>query len=563
MTAAQNTWDLARLTRAGATILASLLLLVSSSALARSPVSVPGVNFNDWYETRKRDRDGVFSEFSLINYFFVRGTAANALPDPAGLRGVSLGPFGAAGGSATRVADGQNFLIEQRWIPVISFSPFFTSGWATFRAMVEVDFTWGIAANAAQQNQGGGLNADQINIQTKAVYAAIFPTKNEEKLSIQIGTQPVYDSVYNPHTTSLFDIVRTGYKLMYLGTDATAATVYSRYFGVLAKAAFIPIGAAQPEKATDDDPSFSFAWMLQLDLAYPVAPDTVIGLSYWRLQDDTQGRAFAFEGLVNSGPTSGGLSGFTGTTKLGINQADGHVNYLGLNVHHNIKFNTSDWAFSGYFMFNFGKFTTEIDPKNTPNTEVKILGFAANLEANYNWGMTQDDVLTLEALYASGDDDPQDDTFSGPFTLNYYGLPGAVWFNHRCLILFPFTSTVNNYTGAVTDISNQGAGLITVIATGSWDVIPHKLNVKLGAAFALAAADPVDYRDTNGDPIANRGRFIGAELNAEVKYHLRYLMTLGLHGGVMFKSKNGFFAGNELVKGHPWAAFTTFTWYAF
>ena len=37
-----------------------------------------------------------------------------------------------------------------------------------------------------------------------------------------------------------------------------------------------------------------------------------------------------------------------------------------------------------------------------------------------------------------------------------YGLPGAVWFNHKTLLLFPFTSTVNNYTGAVTDISNQG-----------------------------------------------------------------------------------------------------------
>jgi hypothetical protein len=34
-----------------------------------------------------------------------------------------------------------------------------------------------------------------------------------------------------------------------------------------------------------------------------------------------------------------------------------------------------------------------------------------------------------------------------------------VWFNHKTLILFPFTQTVSNYTGAVTDISNQGYGL--------------------------------------------------------------------------------------------------------
>ena len=538
---------------------AAALALPASPAAARGAVAVPGVNFNDWYESRNRDKDALLYEFSLINYFFVRASAANALPDPAGLRGVSLGPFGAPAGSSTRIADGNNYLVEQRWIPVISFSPFFTAGWATFRAMIEVDFTWGVAANAVQQNQGGGLNADQVNIQTKAVYAAIFPTKNEHKLALQLGTQPLYDSIYNPHTTSLFDIVRTGYKLMFLGTDGTAATIYNSYFGVLAKAAFIPIGASQPDKATQNDPSFSFAWMLQLDVAYPIMPGTVLGLSFWRLQDDTRGRAFAFEGLLNSWPASGGLSSFTGTAKLGIDQPEGNVNYLGFNFHHNLQFNTSDWAFSGFFMLNFGKFTTQ--SQNSQNPEVKVLGFAADLEANYNWGQTRNDVITLEVVYASGDDNPQDDTYSGPFTMNYYGLPGAVWFNHRCLILFPFTSTVNNYTGAITDISNQGYGLVTAIATGAWDVIPNKLNVKLGAAFAMASAKPADV-DVNGETIS-RGRFVGAELNAEVKYHLRYLMTIGLHGGVMLKSKDGFFAGNELVKGHPWAAFTTFTWYAF
>lgn len=538
---------------------AALSVAMTGVVWARSPVAVPGVNFNEWYETKSRRKDGLLSEFSLINYFFLRATAANSLPDPSGLRGVSLGPIGSPAGSSTRVGDGQNFLIEQRWIPVLSFSPFFTDGWATFRAMIEVDFTWGISANAVQQNQGGGLNADQVNIQTKAVYAALFPTKNEQRLAIQLGTQPLYDSIYNPHTTSLFDIVRTGYKLMYLGTDGTAATVYSNYFGLLAKAAFIPIGASQPDKAVKNDPSFSFAWMLQLELAYPVQPGTVFGLSYWRLQDDTRGRAFAFEGLLNSGPASGGLSSFTGTAKLGIDQPEGHVDYLGFNFHHNLHFNTGRWAASGFFMLNFGKFTTE--SLNTQNKEVKILGYAANLEGNYNWGLTRDDVITLEFLYASGDENPQDDKFSGPFTMNYYGLPGAVWFNHRCLILYPFTSTVNNYTGGITDISNQGNGLVSAILTGAWDVIPHKLNVKLGAAFALASADPMDP-EINGAKVS-RGRFVGAELNAEVRYHLRYLMTIGLHGGVMFKTDDGFFAGNELVKAHPWALFTTFTWYAF
>jgi hypothetical protein len=137
-----------------------------------------------------------------------------------------------------------------------------------------------------------------------------------------------------------------------------------------------------------------------------------------------------------------------------------------------------------------------------------------------------------------------------------YGLPGAVWFNHKTLLLFPFTSTANNYTGAVTDISNQGYGVRAAIAAGSMDLIPNKLNLKLGAAMASANASPPRW-----NPDVRRGRFIGAEVNAELKYNIRYLMTVGLHTGYMFKGS--FYDGAERVTANPFAAFTTFTWYAF
>jgi hypothetical protein len=287
------------------TVLAMVSLVLLSPKASHARVPIPGKHFNDWYETRNRDRDGWLHEFNLINYFFVRATASNVLPDPSGLRGVSLGPLGSLAGSSPRVGRGETYLIEQRWIPVLSFSPFFTSGWATFRAMFEVDFGWGFGANTAGQNRGGGFNADMVNIQTKAVYAAIFPTKNASELSIQLGTQPVYDSVYNPHTTSVFDIARTGYKLAFVATDATGAAVYSSLFGK-AKLAFVPISFSQPNKASDNDPAFSYAFLLQADVAYPVSEGTVVGLSYWRLQDDTQGEAFVFDGLVRTGAGSGG-----------------------------------------------------------------------------------------------------------------------------------------------------------------------------------------------------------------------------------------------------------------
>ncbi|MFT3774125.1 MAG: hypothetical protein QM820_52840 [Minicystis sp.] len=234
----------------------------------------------------------------------------------------------------------------------------------------------------------------------------------------------------------------------------------------------------------------------------------------------------------------------------------GHVEYLGLNFHHNLNFATSNFSASGFFMYNFGKFKNNKEgSKLLP--EVDISGYAANLELLYRWGRTNNDLITLEGMYTSGDSDPNDGKYKSAFTMNYYGLPGAVWFNHKTLLLYPFTSTVNNYTGAVTDISNQGYGVTSAILTASGDIIPNKLNVKVGAATAQSSARPQPY--TAGGP--QRGRLIGIEGNIELKYQLRYLMTLGLHVGYM--KKGSFYEGNPQLTSDPWAAFTTFTWYAF
>jgi hypothetical protein len=120
----------------------------------------------------------------------------------------------------------------------------------------------------------------------------------------------------------------------------------------------------------------------------------------------------------------------------------------------------------------------------------------------------------------------------------------------------PFTSTINNYTGAINDISNQGFGLAMGVLTGQWDVIPRKLNLKLGAAFASTTVDPPPAL-----PDTMRGRIMGTEVNAELRWTIRYLMTAGLHAGYLFKGD--FYDGNPRVANNPWALFTTFIWYGF
>ncbi len=542
--------------RRGVAALATLSALTFAGASRAAGPPVPGLGYHsEWREENERDADPKPDPLQLLNYFFIRATVTNQLGDPAGLKGVSLGPLGALGGSGTRTGkDTSTFYVEQRWIPVISYSPAFADGLATFRAQFEVDFTWGLAANQVQQNQGGGLNVDQVNLQTKNVNAAIYPTRDPEELSIVLGAQAAYDTIYDPAITPLFDLVKTGYKLSFFGTDAVGGAVYSRLGGIW-KLGVFPFGSAQPDKALKNDPRFSYAWLATADYAYPILPGTVVGASFWHLQDDTRGAAYAFEGLVGSGPSSTGLSSFTGTARFNMDQPAGNVEYIGANFHHNIGFFTGDLAATGFFMYNRGAYTSQKEDTQL-NKVVDVEGVAANLELMYRWGRTNRDLITLEGMFTSGDGDPTDEKYTSALTMNFYGLPGAVWFNHKTLLLFPFTNTVSNYTGAVSDISNQGFGLGSAIATASYDIVPNRLNLKVGGAFAQAMATPPPTPEG-----ARRGRFIGVEVNAELVYQLRYLMNIGLHGG--FMKKGNFYEGNPRVTEDPWAAFTTFTWYAF
>jgi hypothetical protein len=555
-----------RIARGGAVALALATVGLSLPASA-SPTTVPGAYHGEWQDEKNREEDAEPREFVLINYFFSRLTLTNQVGDPSGLKGVSLGPIGNLAGSAVRVEDLNAYYVEQRWIPVIEYSPWFVDGLASFRAQFEVDFLWGRAANTIQPNEGGGFNADQVNIQTKNVNVALYPFRDPTKLTLLLGAQPVYDTYLDPTRTPLNDIIRTGYKLTFLGSDATGLTLFSSYKGN-AKLSLLPLGSAQADKALEDDPRLKYIMLITADYAYQVQPGTVVGASLWRLSDNTKGDAFAFEGLVKSGPSSTGLGSFTGTPRFSIDRPTGTMFWAGAHFHHNIDFRTGRLGASGFLMYNGGKYTSSND-ETALNPEVRISGLSANAELLYNWGRSPSDVVSLEAMYTTGDEDLADDEYKGAFTLNMYGLPGAVWFNHKTLLLFPFTSTANNYTGAVTDISNQGYGLRSVIATGAMDLIPNKLNLKLGAALAASDVKPPDLVED-----VRRGRFIGAEVNAELKYHIRYLMTVGLHAGYMFKGSfydgagedltlEGGPSGTERVTTNPFAAFTTFTWYAF
>ncbi len=540
-----------------AAALAVLATLAPLAAAAQTP-TVPGLWYPDWYDASARPAEPLPPQLRLISYFFTRATFTNALGDPSGLRGVSLGPIGipVAGSAVYTGRTGPAAWVEQRWIPVIEYAPHFVSGHAALRAQFEIDYVWGRAANTVQPNEGGGFNADQVNLQTKNVNVALYPTRDPDDLAIVIGTQSLYDNPLDPTRSSLFDITRTGYKLAFAGSDATGVQAFSSRGG-RSRLGWFPLNGTQPDKATKNDPRLAFTWIALADHARELAPGTWLGASLWYLRDDTKGNAFAYEGLVRAGPGSGGLASFTGTQPFNVEEASGWVAWAGLNGHHNVDFKAGRWGGSAFAMFNAGRYRSH-KAGTLLNPHVDVRGLAADAELLWNHGRTANDVATLEAVYASGDGNPTDGTYSGPFTLNYYGLPGAVWFNHRMLLLFPFTSTVGNYTGAATDLSNQGYGLQALLATAAWDLVPNLLNVKVGLGHARSGAAPAPFPGS----ATGRGRTLGTEVNAELKWTVRHLMTVGLHAGYLVRG-DWFDGETSTVTEDPYAAFTTFTWYAF
>ena len=164
-------------------------------------------------------------------------------------RGRPRGPQGRVAG-AHRLAVGQRpraavdaaaFYVEQRWIPGLEYSPWLRGRAGHLPRPVRGGLPLGPRRQRLQQNEGGGFNADQVNIQTKNVNVALYPTRNPTGSRCSSAPSPSTTPIFDPTRTPLNDIIRTGYKLAFLGSDATGLSLFSNYKG-LAKLSLLPLG---------------------------------------------------------------------------------------------------------------------------------------------------------------------------------------------------------------------------------------------------------------------------------------------------------------------------------
>lgn len=484
---------------------------------------------------------------TYVGLFLMRATATDVTQTAPVLKGQVTGRMFGANGTTT--GDDAVTFLEQRYLGFFDYRPTLLEGRAALQAAFEVDFTFGDASNTVQANSGGALNGDSVNLQTKRLSAEVDLGAG---LTLVVGLQPLADNPRNPARALPDELVHAGTRLAFWGSDAAGVSLYGRWHRrLLGRLAYFNLYENDVNEADD-------VHLAMLDGEFGVAPGLNVGGHLWYLRDGARGLGTALG--VGPGSKLAALNG-AAPLALGPDRAEAHLVWAGVDAHYNLGLAEGPFAASAFFMSNFGSFDVfEADdraPTAPPfdTTDGELLGFMADLELAFRWGRTNGDTIEVEGLYASGDDAPDDRTVSSPITGNNYGLPGAVHASHRSLLLFPDLRVVNRQVGVVYDPANLGHGVIAGFLDAAWDVVPHRLNLKLGTAIAGAAAPP-----------PGAARHIGTELNAELMYRPYPFLWFGLHGAVVRLGE--FLEGGRvdlerIPAERPWTTYASLTWVHF
>ena len=112
----------------------------------------------------ERLSDPIPREFQFIGYSFFRSTASNITPTNEVLQGQVIGRL--FGPNSTEVVSRTAVYTEQRFVPYMVYQPAILDGFATFRGLFKIDYTWGDNSYGVGNNRGGGLSGGQVNLQT-------------------------------------------------------------------------------------------------------------------------------------------------------------------------------------------------------------------------------------------------------------------------------------------------------------------------------------------------------------------------------------------------------------
>lgn len=516
--------------------------LAAGTASAQVPAPLPPDTLR--WDDAERVEAPEPAQLQFIGYSFTRATASNVGTGSNLVQGQVIGRL--FGRNTTTTFDETATYVEQRFVPLFVYRPRILDGFATFRGLFKIDYTWGDQAYGVGTNLGGAINAATINLQTLMANVEIQPS---QRWKVVVGLQRLFDNATDPNTTSLEFAQRHGYKLSYWGTQAVGINSYIN----LTPATRARLGFFQLwENLTieDDDVVLTMA-----DVTHRATPLLEVGADLWYLRDRGKGQ----DGISVLGQGLGStLATYNGATQLRLPpDYTADLGWAGVRAHYDPGFAVGQWWADGFVMSNLGRIERPND------STVDVLGVAANARVAYKYGRTADDHVALEALYTTGDADGVDDgTVNSVITGNVYGSPVGIYTSGRSLLLFPDPKVVSRYYSVVHDISNQGLGVTGLFGSASYDLIPNKLTAKVGAATAFS-----------NETLPGGGRYMGTEVNAELTYTLKVFLDVGIHAayvglGDFFEAPGAVYdpAGqppNDAMPDNPWVVFTTLSWLMF
>jgi len=491
-----------------------------------------------------RLKDPAQKEFQFIGYSFTRGTSSNVTPTNDILQGQVIGRL--FGPNSTNTVPQTSIYGEQRFVPFFIYRPSILDGFATFRALFKIDYTWGDQAYGVGNNRGGAINGGQVNLQTLLANVDLRPENSD--WNVVVGMQRLFDNVRDPNVNTLQTAQTSAYKLSFWGTQAVGASIFADISPVT-KGRFSFFQLWENEISKNDDVAL---WML--DIESRIAPLLEIGGSLWYVWD--RGKNAGGISVLGQGLASA-LADYNGATRLkfpGTNQKyEANIAWIGGHTAYNRDFLAGRvWA-DAFVVANVGIIdTVGIETAKAAN----LLGVTANGSINYKYGMTAFDKITLEGLYTSGDENGvSDGTVNSVITGNVYGSPVGIYSTHRALLLFPDPQVVNRYYSVIHDISNMGLGVTAAFLNLYKDFIPNKFSGKIGIASALSNVKP-----------SGGGSYMGTEINFEFKYNLKVFLTLGVSAG--YVALGDFFDAPSSTYSNtrpkdPWVFFTTLSWLMF
>lgn len=496
-------------------------------------------------------------QIQFFAYFYNQGVMNNIYASNDFLNGQTVGRL--FGGNTSVTGKSESIYFEQRLLPFFIYQPRIFDGRALLRASFEIDWTWGDRSYGIGGNTGGAFSADQVNLQTQNVELELIPWPG---FTVNLGLQRLYDTPYNPYRTFFSTMGYTGYRLAFWGSDAVGISLrhdrdFSRY-----KLGYYQLYENSIQKS--DDVSL-WEFMYERDWT----PTWRQGLSFWAVHD--RGNGIGGVSILGQGLNSL-LNDYNGTFRFPLGNTPARpykadIYWAGTFWNRNPEFTLGRWMVSGFALHNFGKVRVkapsdeEIDVRETD-----IAGYAANLRAGFKYGQTAEDVVTVDLIYTTGDEDTlRDNRYSGVITGNSWGSPGAIFVSHGAYLLLPHGNVVNRFIAAVNDISNLGLGLFGGTVNLHKDLLPHKLSLKAGGALARSQFAP-----------AKGAKDLGWELNGRISYQPKAFMNLELHAAKMWlgdfyrsslvngKRANINEAAMETEKpGNPWVVFVALKWLMF